>query len=490
MTDSPTREAQTPELTLQALKAAFRQSPVPSAAERKHKLTELKKQLSRYQDVFADAASSDFGGRPAFESRLIETVGTTWVVDHARRNVAKWMKPEGRWPQMLFSGPNRLHVTYQPKGVVGIIAPWNMPLYLSLGPLAAALAAGNRAMIKLPEDTPASNQVIRTMLREIFDESEVAVFGEELENPAEFSCLPFDHLVFTGSSNIAKTIMASAAQNLTPLTLELGGKSPSIVADDYDIKDAALRVTHGKIAMSGQVCVAPDYALVPEDKVNAFRDGVVAAFNQFYPNGVVDRPEYCSVINERQLNRVKALLEDARSKGAEITPCAEWDGNSRMPIHVITNVTDDMAVMREEVFGPLLPVVGYQSLDSAIDYVQDRPHPLALYVFTKKRGTADKVLEGTQSGGATVNDWGWHVVNAAVPFGGVGASGFGSYHGVEGFRELSNARPVFRRHPSFPTEFFPPPVNSGPRGLFQNFWMNLYVGKGDSKLGGTPYGEE
>lgn len=479
-----------PEATLARLRGAFRCSPPFSASERKTKLTALKRQLSRYQDVFADAVSRDFGGRPAFESRLIEVIGTTWVVDHARRHVAKWMKPEGRWPQMLFSGPNRLQVTYQPKGVVGIVTPWNMPLYLSVGPLAATLAAGNRAMIKLPEDTPESNRVIRTMLGEIFDDSEVAVFGEELEDPAMFSSQPFDHLIFTGSGKVAQSIMASAAKNLTPLTLELGGKSPSIVAEDYDIRDAALRITHGKVAMSGQICVAPDYALVSDAQVSSFRDGVISAFQQFFPDGVIGRPEYCSVINERQLKRVHSLIDDARAKGAEVTPCAEWDGNARVPLHVITKVTDDMRVMQEEVFGPLLPVVGYQALDAAIDYVQDRPHALALYVYTKERTTADRVLAGTQSGGATVNDWGWHVVNASVPFGGVGASGFGSYHGVEGFRELSNARPVFRRHPAFPTELFHPPVNRGPRGMFQNFWMNLYAGRGDSSLGGTPYGED
>lgn len=479
-----------PDATLRRLQAAFRDEPIADARQRRAQLDALKRQISRYQDVFADAISKDFGGRPAFESRLIESVGTTWVVDHARRNVAKWMRPESRWPQMLFSGPNRLQVTYQPKGVVGIIAPWNMPLYLSLGPLAAALAAGNRAMIKLPEDTPNANAVIKKLLNEVFDASHVAVFGEELEDPAEFSSLPFDHLIFTGSGRIAQSIMASAAKHLTPLTLELGGKSPAIVADDYDIKDAALRITHGKIAMSGQVCVAPDYALVPGDKVEAFCKAVISAFNQFYPASVIGRSDYCSVINERQLNRIKAMLADAESKGANIIPAAEWDGGLRMPLHVVTNATDDMLVMQEEVFGPILPVVGCSSLDKSIDHVQRRPHPLALYLFTRHRQTADDVLSRTQSGGATVNDWGWHVVNAAVPFGGVGASGFGSYHGIEGFKELSNARPVFRRHPAFPTELFHPPVNIGPRGIFQRFWMNLYVGKGDPSLGGKPYGDE
>ena len=479
-----------PDAALKQLQSAYMEAGEPSAAERRQNLDLLKRQLSRYQDVFADAASIDFGGRPAFESRLIEVIGTIWVVDHARRNVKKWMKPKFRWPQMLFGGPNKLHVTYQPKGVVGIIAPWNMPLYLSIGPLAAALAAGNRAMIKLPEDTPESNQVIRTMIREVFDDSTVAIFGEELIDPAEFSNLPFDHLIFTGSARVAKTIMVAAAKNLTPLTLELGGKSPAIVAEDYPIKDAALRVAHGKVAMSGQICVAPDYALVPRESIATFSDAVVHEFNQFYPHGTVDSEEVCAVINDKQLDRVKALLADAEAKGAKVTSATNWDGGRKVPLQIVTNVTDDMRIMQEEVFGPILPIVGYDNLDACIQDIQRRPKPLALYAFTKKPAVANDILSRTQSGGATINDWGWHVVNAAVPFGGVGASGFGSYHGVEGFRELSNARPVFRRHPAFPTELFHPPVNQGPRGLFQNFWMKLYAGKGDPTLGGTPYGEQ
>jgi len=479
-----------PDAALKQLQSAYMEAGEPSAAERRQNLDLLKRQLSRYQDVFADAASIDFGGRPAFESRLIEVIGTIWVVDHARRNVKKWMKPKFRWPQVLFGGPNKLHVTYQPKGVVGIIAPWNMPLYLSIGPLAAALAAGNRAMIKLPEDTPESNQVIRTMIREVFDDSTVAIFGEELIDPAEFSNLPFDHLIFTGSARVAKTIMVAAAKNLTPLTLELGGKSPAIVAEDYPIKDAALRVAHGKVAMSGQICVAPDYALVPRESIATFSDAVVHEFNQFYPHGTVDSEEVCAVINDKQLDRVKALLADAEAKGAKVTSATNWDGGRKVPLQIVTNVTDDMRIMQEEVFGPILPIVGYDNLDACIQDIQRRPKPLALYAFTKKPAVANDILSRTQSGGATINDWGWHVVNAAVPFGGVGASGFGSYHGVEGFRELSNARPVFRRHPAFPTELFHPPVNQGPRGLFQNFWMKLYAGKGDPTLGGTPYGEQ
>jgi len=461
-----------------------------SAQERVAKLNALRRQLERFQDVFADAVSADYGGRPHFESRLIEVIGTLWVLDHARRNVKRWMRPERRSPQALFAGPNTLRVTYQPKGVVGVVTPWNMPLYLSIGPLVAALAAGNRAMIKLPEETPRSNAVIKLMLGEIFDDGEVAVFGEEIADPTEFTALAFDHLVFTGSPRVGRLVMEAAAQNLVPVTLELGGKSPAIVAEDYPIEDAALRITHGKIAMAGQICVAPDYALVPTARVAAFVTGVQQAFARFYPAGAEDRPEYCSLVNDRHAGRIRAILEDARVKGATIVPCAPWrGGGNRIPLHVVTGISPDMRVAEEEIFGPILPVIGYDSLDRAIGHIADHPHPLALYLFSKKAAVRDRVLRETRSGGVTVNDWGWHAVNAAVPFGGVGNSGFGSYHGVEGFRELSNARPVFERHRAFPTEMFHPPVNAGPRGIFQRFWMNLYSKKPDASLGGTPYGE-
>lgn len=469
-------------------KDATRAAP-SSAAERVAKLKALRKQLERYQDVFADAASADFGGRPHFESRLIEVIATLWVLDHARKNVKRWMKPEGRPTQLMFAGPNTLKVTYQPKGVVGIVAPWNMPLYLSIGPLVTALAAGNVAMIKLPDETPRANGVIAQLLGEIFSDDEVAVFSDDIVDPAEFTALPFDHLVFTGSPRVGRLVMAAAAKNLVPVTLELGGKSPAIVAEDYPIADAALRITHGKIAMSGQVCVAPDYALVPEDRVDAFVTGVQQAFTRFYPDGTQGRPEYCSVINDRHAARIQALLDDAKSKGAVVLPCAEWASGNRIPLHIVTGVTPAMRIADEEVFGPILPVVTYRSLDEAIAYVADKPHPLALYLFSTKGATADKVLAETRSGGVTINDWGWHVVNASVPFGGVGNSGFGSYHGVEGFRELSNARPIFRRHPTFPTQLMYPPINVGPRGIFQRTAMNLDSGKGDPALGGTPYGE-
>lgn len=463
-------------------KKAFLSSPFPTLKQRKEALKKLRHQISRYQSAFADAASADFGGRPEFESRLIETTGTIWILDHALKSVHKWMKPKSRSPQALFAGPNSLKVTYQPKGVVGIVTPWNMPLYLSLGPLVTALAAGNRAMIKLPDETPESNKVIKQLLAEIFDETEVAVFGEEITNPADFSSLAFDHLIFTGSPRVGRLVMAAAAKNLTPVTLELGGKSPSIVADDYSVADAALRIVHGKIAISGQVCVAPDYAFVPRNKVDQFTKEAIKVFNRFYPNGVINQPDYAGIINEQHLNRLTNMLNDAKEKGAVITAAAPWDGGLKIPMHIVSNVSKDMTIAQEEVFGPFLPVIAYDDIEEVFQYIANDEKPLACYLFSNNSGLQDRVIKNVHSGGLTINDWGWHVVNAEVPFGGVGNSGFGTYHGVEGFRELSNERAVFHRNRFFPTELFHPPVYQGWRGIIHKVTMNFYVGKGDPSI--------
>ncbi len=464
---------------LERQKSSALEQPFPTYQQRRETLKSLRRQISRYQDAFSDAASADFGGRPEFESRLVETTGTMWVLDHALKSLKRWMRPEKRSPQALFAGPNSLKVTYQPKGVVGIVAPWNMPLYLSLGPLVTALAAGNRAMIKLPEETPESNKVIKQLLSDIFDETEVAVFGGEIQDPSEFTGLPFDHLVFTGSPRVGRLVMADAAKHLTPVTLELGGKSPSIVAGDYSIADAALRIVHGKIAISGQVCVSPDYAFVPRAKVAEFTREAIKVFNKFYPNGVVGRDDYAGIINERQVNRLKGLLSDAADKGATIELAAEWDGGNKMPLHIVSNISDDMLLAREEVFGPILPIIAYDDIEEVFKYITAGEKPLACYLFTNDAKLQDRVIKNVHSGGLTINDWGWHVVNAEVPFGGVGNSGFGSYHGIEGFRELSNARAVFHRNRFFPTELFHPPVYQGWRGVIHKVVMNFYCGKAD-----------
>jgi len=456
---------------------AFAQTPCPSAAQRREALLRLKHALLRHQDVLADAMSQDFGFRAAAESKMLDILGSTLEINHALRHLKRWMRPRRRSTELLFL-TNRLRVTYQPKGVVGVVVPWNFPIYLALGPLAAALAAGNRVMIKMPEATPATNARLRLLLAEAFSEDQVAVVGEELLDPGAFTALPFNHIVFTGSPGVGRIVMRTAAEHLTPVTLELGGKSPAVVLPSASLADAATRITHGKAANCGQICVAPDYALVPRDSVNAFAEQVQAAFARLYGGRVQGNPDYTALVNEHHRQRIAALLDDARSKGARVIACAEGGTDRQMPLHIVTDVTPQMRIAHEEIFGPILPVMAYDTLDDAIDMVRSGPRPLALYVFGHDTAARRRLLERTHSGGVTVNDWGWHVMNHDAPFGGVGNSGMGTYHGEEGFRELSHARTVFQRHRFFPIGLFYPPYGNA----VQRLVLRLWLGTGDKAL--------
>ena len=464
---------------LAAQRAAFAAHPYPSAVERREKLRSLKRQIARYQDRLAEAMDRDFGGRSADESMTLDLIPTTLAANHAISHLKRWMRPSRRSTELLFL-TNRLRVHYQPKGVVGIVATWNFPVYLSLGPLVAALAAGNRAMIKMPEVTPATNAVLRQMLAEAFDETEIALVGGELEDPGAFTALAFDHIVFTGSPTIGRAVMRQAAEHLTPVTLELGGKSPALVLRGYPLAEAALRIAHGKGTNGGQICVAPDYALVPRELVATFVAEVRSSFVSLYGTRSAGNPDYTSIASDRHAARIAALLADASAKGAQITPCGPVEATRRrMPLQIVTGCTSDMALMREEIFGPILPVVGYDTEDEAIAFIASRPRPLALYCFTHDAAARRRVLERTYSGGVTINDWGWHVVNHDAPFGGIGNSGMGSYHGVEGFRELSHARTVFQRQRFYPIALFYPPYG----GLVQRLARRLLLGKPDPAAG-------
>ncbi len=460
-------------------RAAYQAAPYPTAAERIYKLRALKKQICRYQDVFTDALSKDFGFRHATESKLLDLLGSVLDADHAMTHIKRWMKPSRRRTELLFFS-NSLQVTYQPKGVVGVIVPWNFPVYLALGPLIAALAAGNRVMIKLSEITPATNVVLARMLGEIFSEDEVAVVGGELADPNFFTTLPFNHIVFTGSPAVGKLVMSTAAANLTPVTLELGGKSPAVVTRNYPLGDAARRITHGKLSNCGQICVSPDYALVPRESVAAFIAGVRSSFADLSgdsESGV----QSTWVVNDRHFARIESLLADARDKGATVIACAEFNAESdgrQMPLHIVSGCTPDMRILQEELFGPILPVIPYDTLDDAINFINRHERPLALYCFSHDNAERQHLLKHTHSGGVTINDWGWHVVNHDAPFGGIGHSGMGSYHGEEGFRELSHAKTVLKRQRFFPTHWFYPPYGN----LVQNLTLRFYLGKADPAL--------
>ncbi len=458
------------ESTLTAQKEAFARQPYPPAGERKERLRALKALLRRYQDDIVVAVDADFGGRSAMETKLVEVIGPILEANHALSHLRRWMKPRRRRTELLFLG-NRAWVEYQPKGVVGIIAPWNFPLYLSLGPLVASLAAGNRAMIKMSEFSPRTTELLASMLAEAFPEDEVAVFGGDVAESQAFSRLPFDHLVFTGSPAVGRHVMRAAAEHLVPVTLELGGKSPALVAPDADVADAAKRIAHGKAFSSGQVCIAPDYALVPRSMVGAFANHVVEAFRSMYPS-VQGDAHYTSIVSERHAQRIRDLVADAAARGGRVVAAGADGAGRRIPLKVVTGVTEDMGIAREEIFGPILPVIPYDALDEALAYVTARPRPLALYAFGFTRDGLARVERATHSGGMTIDDWGWHAFNHDLPFGGIGNSGMGSYHGEEGFRELSHARAVFRRNRLFPVGLFYPPYGN----LVHRLVTRVYLG--------------
>lgn len=463
-----------------AQQSAFQAAPYPSAATRIAKLRALKKQLGRYQDVLCAAMSADFGFRSASESKMFDLMCSVFEVNHAIGHLKRWMKPSRRSAELLLFS-NSLQVTYQPKGVVGVIVPWNFPIYLAIGPLITALAAGNRVMIKMPEITPATNAALKRLLAEIFNEDEVAVVGEELIDPAVFTALAFNHIVFTGSPAVGKIVMRMAADNLTPVTLELGGKSPAIVTRNFPVAEAAKCIAHGKAANCGQICAAPDYALVPRKSVDEFIEGVKASFKHQFSGKLGHNEDYTAIVNERHFARIQALLEDARAKGAKVIPCADYDpavDGRKLPLHIVINCTPDMRILQEELFGPILPVLAYDSMDEVIHRINAGARPLALYCFSHNAAERQDLLRRTHSGGVTINDWGWHVINHDAPFGGIGNSGMGTYHGVEGFRELSHAKTVFKRHRFFPIDLFYPPYGK----LAQRLTLQIFLGKGDPSL--------
>jgi coniferyl-aldehyde dehydrogenase len=420
---------------------AFAANPMPLAGQRLQWLKTLRTLLSDERQALVDAINSDFSHRSADETLLAELMPILLGIQYASKHLKKWMKPSRRHVGMAFQ-PASARVIYQPLGVVGVIVPWNYPLFLAIGPLVGALSAGNRVMLKLSESTPATGQLLKRLFAKVFPEDLVTVVLGEAEVGMAFSTLPFDHLLFTGASSIGKHVMRAAAENLTPVTLELGGKSPAIVSNDVPLKDAAERIAFGKTLNAGQTCVAPDYVLVPEDRVDGFVDAYRKAVQKFYPT-LIDNPDYTAIINDRQLARLNRYLDDARNKGARVIPLFEQGQGRRMPFSLLLNVSDDMTVMQDEIFGPLLPIVPYSRIDQAFAYINQRPRPLALYYFGYNKAEQQRVLEQTHSGGVCLNDTLMHVAQDDMPFGGVGPSGMGHYHGHEGFLTFSKAKGVF-----------------------------------------------
>ncbi|MGL1958876.1 MAG: coniferyl aldehyde dehydrogenase [Colwellia sp.] len=429
-------------------KQAFLAQPYLSAETRLNDLKKLKDAILSYQDELIQALSTDFGCRSVDDSKMGDLMPTLMGINYAIKHLKKWMKPSKRHVGMLFQ-PAKAFVMYQPLGVIGIITPWNYPLFLSLGPLSTALAAGNRAMIKMSEFTPATNQVIKELLASVFSDDKVAVINGGAEVAAYFSAQKFDHLLFTGSTRVGKIVMAAAAKNLTPVTLELGGKSPTIIDNTIDITDAVSRFILGKTLNAGQTCVAPDYILCPSQRVDELKQALSLQFIKMYPT-VANNKDYGSIINKAQLQRLCQWLADAKAKGAILSLLgkdSEQDciDNGKLPLTLVNNVSDDMLLMQDEIFGPILPIVSYNTLDEAIQYVNDRPRPLALYLCSHEQATQQQVLAQTHAGGVCLNDAAMHVVQDDMPFGGIGPSGMGHYHGHEGFLTFSHAKSVFQK---------------------------------------------
>jgi coniferyl-aldehyde dehydrogenase len=426
---------------------SWRSDPMPDVNARRDQLRALEQLVLENLDAIADAIASDFGHRSRHETQLLEAFPALEACRHARRHVRGWMRRERRATSLWFL-PGRSQIVWQPLGVVGIVVPWNYPLLLAVAPMAAALAAGNRVMVKMSEFTPALGKRFADLATRYLDPAWVSIINGDVPVAQSFVALPFDHLLFTGSTSVGKHVMRAAANHLTPVTLELGGKSPAIIGPNYPVATAAERILWGKCVNAGQTCIAPDYVLVPEDKLEAFVESARATVAHHYPT-LANNPDFTSIVNDRHYQRLQALLDEAKSLGAktiELNPTREDVAATRKIAPTLVLGAPDMArVMQDEIFGPLLPIVTYRSLDEVIGYVNDRPRPLALYYFDKHTPNVDRILAETIAGGVTINDTILHIAQDNLPFGGVGASGMGAYHGHDGFVTFSKKKPVFRQ---------------------------------------------
>ena len=428
-------------------------------------------------EKISEAMNADFGCRPRQVNLMTDVTGSLENLKHAKKHLRKWMKAEKRpsmFPLGLLGG--RSSIQYQPKGVVGVIAPWNFPLGMVFEPLAGVIAAGNRAMIKPSEFTPATSELIDEMVGKTFDPTEIAVVTGGPEIGQAFSSLAFDHMVFTGATSVARHIMAAASKNLVPVTLELGGKSPTVISETADLREAIERIMVGKMLNAGQVCIAPDYVMLPEGKMDeavAIAREVVA---EMYPT-LLNNEQYTAMLNERHFQRMQKNIDDANDRGAQvvaINPANEdfsVNPTQKIPPTLILNPGDDALCMQDEIFGPLLPLKTYTQFEDVISYINARPRPLAAYYFGKDSTEEHRFLTGTTSGGACVNDVMFHMLQKDLPFGGVGPSGMGSYHGIEGFKAFSHAKSVYKQPGKIPVTklagFMPPYGDASEKSIKQ-----------------------
>lgn len=428
-------------------RAAHATEACPAWPVRADRLRRLQRLLIDHEAAIGEAIDADFGGRPAIETELAEVWPSLEELKGALRHGPGWMAPRragvGKW-----FIPARAQVWPKPLGVAGVIVPWNYPLYLAVGPMVAALAAGNRVMVKMSELTPRFSALWQRLCSDAFRPEEVCIVTGGPEVAAQFAALPFDHLLFTGSTPVGRRVMAAAAAHLTPVTLELGGKSPAIVTPGYPLAHAVQRILAGKLLNAGQTCIAPDYVLLPRSELQAFVDAARTEARRGYPAGLADA-QFCSIVNDRHYRRLTGLVDDAAAHGSRVENlfdgAARDDDRHRLAATLLVDPPPDGLAMRDEIFGPVLPLVPYDHLDEAIAYVNARPHPLALYWFDHDRRRTDEALRAVRAGGVTVNDTLLHITQESLPFGGVGASGMGHYHGRWGFDTFSKLTPVFRQ---------------------------------------------
>lgn len=428
-------------------KKAFETAPFPTFETRLRNLDKLSEALATSKEDLILAINQDFGCRSRSETLIAEILGCQGAIHYAQKNLRKWMKMRKR-KTSFWSIPAKCYVVPQPLGVVGIMAPWNYPLHLAVAPMVAALAAGNNAMIWMSDEVPHTSKCLVDLISRVFDNSTVSVLTGDAAQAAEFAALPFDHLLFTGSTRVGKLIAAAAAPNLTPVTLELGGKSPAVVALDYSVKEAANRITWGKCFNAGQTCIAPDYVLVPKAETRQFADHVMANFKHHF-NSILDH-DYTAVISERFVRRLNAMLDEAREKGATVLQPygideSAVDGTYKFPLTIVLDAPADCALMKEEIFGPILPVIGYETLEDALSHINAGDKPLSLYCFSHDKTVQRDILRRTSSGSLGINDVLLQYIQEDLAFGGVGASGMGSYHGKEGFDTFSHAKSVFEQ---------------------------------------------